>query len=1344
MAKFNIVSKKTASTKALERLLNKTKDEDKDVITYDPTKQAEGLKQRIEGSGLDAEKFTDTRNPIERALNLTPNQNFLFDVFEIINRPQQAVFNAVKASQDGKEVGKAMLEGFSGKAEDVYFKDILNNAGITEDSGDAFGADDVIGFVGDIFLDPIDVALIAAAPFTGGATAAIAFADNANDSIKALKGSIEVYEGIIKAGSRSADNIAAIKKLIAKKTKQLDKLQKNVQHYGTLKKAAENVLEVSKAGSKYDVSMAKKAYKQALKPLMIKKTPLEMAMRGSKWTIGKSFGATDNVITRILQKTDAQKGATGIKYENGWDAVNKEFSSSQKYINFKDKVSSIFKASQSIPKNLITKIKGKGQLSQEQILLLGDDVVKVVKDLAVKSGKSEVETSKILQDIIEFKLKPKIKANDILRDPSRMMDDATRLKMADLFEKQLGITRAQFDELVDVVDLGDGVTGYRFKPEALSENSTIQKDIAKLIEEQNNAHKVVQTEVDKINKRMDKANNVDETTYDIVDGKLVWSRADDVTQKKAESILDQDIISKNIPESGKLDTNESINNAAKQQRKVQDKKIKKLRDEVEVIKGKLKLLRKDGVFETSIDAVRNTLKKKIGELDIEIKKIKEIDNLILDTEKAIKKTKNILDPKINPDKYSGRLKQIETEKTGKYLEVELDKELDGPKFYSAEETKSIKSMMADPEVMRAVQEVEGKMNRMYEVLDEILGTNFVSRSEAGYVRHTATPDAQRFFAENIVDSNPKLKGRTSSFKDRGYRMSAKEANRLWNEVMDRTIKLASPEDAAKLQKYKGTKLFEEELTKSIADFVQEASDIGVVSKIFDDLALRGTFDDPELFQLKTEGTVQKARQRVVSKKQLIKKLEAIAEYRGVSTNITETIKRLEKFQDGSNFYMDNTLLELIGAAPDPEIGNIFLQVVNGLNNIFKKFSLATPGFHLRNVLGNYTNMFLSGVNMGKLNGYMEEAYVAISKGKEVLAKVARQGEDSLTAAEKVIFKDYKQFVQSGFHDVAYELYDLPKMANKGFKGKDQKQNAINWVLQKNMDANKYMDNMFRMGLLKYANDNPDVYLKAGKSSPEDFVRMVLFDPNDLTVAEKKWLRSMIPFYTFMKKNLAYQMKNVFENPSRYNEVNKAIKSAWNNIGVDRDEIEPYKKENFWIPLLKKENGEYISIKANLPIGDLGEFISDPLQKIISSVTPAVRAPFEITANTQTYTGLPIQEFKGQQGFRIPELGRGVEYGLSQFGLLNPAGMVYDIVNPNARKEAGVENFFNAVSFTSTGDAAREQRNRGFQELQRLRDAVSYYKQQGKEIKTLEEIRSDVSLNKTTTAQILARLQSTLK
>ena len=64
--------------------------------------KAEGLKKRIEGSGIDVEKVTDTRNFVEKAFNLKEKQNFFFDVFEVLGRPQQALFNAVKSLQEGE------------------------------------------------------------------------------------------------------------------------------------------------------------------------------------------------------------------------------------------------------------------------------------------------------------------------------------------------------------------------------------------------------------------------------------------------------------------------------------------------------------------------------------------------------------------------------------------------------------------------------------------------------------------------------------------------------------------------------------------------------------------------------------------------------------------------------------------------------------------------------------------------------------------------------------------------------------------------------------------------------------------------------------------------------------------------------------------------------------------------------------------------------------------------------------------------------------------------------------------------------------------------------------------
>ena len=53
-------------------------------------------KARLDAAGVDPSKETDTRNWLEKSLNLTPNQNALFDIFELLNRPQQALFGGIE------------------------------------------------------------------------------------------------------------------------------------------------------------------------------------------------------------------------------------------------------------------------------------------------------------------------------------------------------------------------------------------------------------------------------------------------------------------------------------------------------------------------------------------------------------------------------------------------------------------------------------------------------------------------------------------------------------------------------------------------------------------------------------------------------------------------------------------------------------------------------------------------------------------------------------------------------------------------------------------------------------------------------------------------------------------------------------------------------------------------------------------------------------------------------------------------------------------------------------------------------------------------------------------------
>ena len=100
-------------------------------------------------------------------LNLTEDQNFLFDVFELLGRQQQTIFGAVEAAQKGENVLKGALDGVTGK-DYTYGGQLLRNAGMEDSKG--VGLDDVLGFGLDVLLDPVDLALI---PLTGGSNLAI-------------------------------------------------------------------------------------------------------------------------------------------------------------------------------------------------------------------------------------------------------------------------------------------------------------------------------------------------------------------------------------------------------------------------------------------------------------------------------------------------------------------------------------------------------------------------------------------------------------------------------------------------------------------------------------------------------------------------------------------------------------------------------------------------------------------------------------------------------------------------------------------------------------------------------------------------------------------------------------------------------------------------------------------------------------------------------------------------------------------------------------------------------------------------------------------------------------------
>ena len=164
-----------------------------------------------------------------------------------------------------------------------------------------------------------------------------------------------------------------------------------------------------------------------------------------------------------------------------------------------------------------------------------------------------------------------------------------------------------------------------------------------------------------------------------------------------------------------------------------------------------------------------------------------------------------------------------------------------------------------------------------------------------------------------------------------------------------------------------------------------------------------------------------------------------------------------------------------------------------------------------------------------------------------------------------------------------------------------------------------MDRLNRLTLLMYAKDNPQYVSKLGRKNAVDAVRMVLFDPDNMSDLERNFFKKIIPFYTFTKQNLMFQASNIAKNTPKYKRLFRALNKAYDSVGEGN--YNGYQRDNMQIPLpFTGSNGEQLFLKANLPVSDLGEFMSNPVQRTLSSTAPLIKTPIEMVTGKSLFTG----------------------------------------------------------------------------------------------------------------------------
>lgn len=1358
----------------IKSIRSKSTTEPPEKQAYDPAKQAAGLEARLEGSGVKEDK-RDTRNIVEKALNLTPKQNVLFDVFEIINRPQQMLFQGIKAAQEGEDVGKAIRKGFGGVGEEVRFKEILHNAGM-EDSEKSFGLDDVLGFTGDVFADPIDLALIVAAPFTGGASGAvlgakkaIQAADTAADTLKSVDAALTVA----KAANNTAE-VARLTKKFQQAQKTANKLQESKKLWQNLETAANNLTELKKiakkTGNTDGLADALTAYKRAVQPLKKRMTPLEFTFKKVKGGVGKTINLADDGITGVLTKIDGvidnsriakvQK-AQGIDIKKArklQDEFNQLRPWATKYADMKAAVNSIFDAAKAIPKGLWNKTKeltGSRKLAVARMSKLQlenvQDIAKVAKDFNLDPD----EVSRMLMRNYEYmKHTPDMKFSDLFdatyinNNPMTEQNyQAFKDYIRNTFKDKDGFSKyseAAIDDLFTVKPIKEGSELKIWLPKQDANN---KKFLQEMLDDVNSDFARVTKDTEKFGKRFEKLqekyNKLQETQakaleyinknsnrFATIDGKTVAILTSDELDRLKKLGIDLK------PDKNGVVTHDAALKRINARIKNADNSLSKIDDTKDVVKvGKVEMT--PDKAKKSLTSLRD---KMVKAKDDVTKSKKELSKYINDASGA-KLTKQADKMKALQD----NLRPIVHENV-----------IPASRYYDDNDVLEMQEFFKSPEMEELYKRFDERYTRMFQDLNDLLGT---ALDGEGYMRHVLNDEYAQELRNLPKDVQTKLRdsgiiGNTSTFRGRAYQMSAYEANAVRKQITQNMLETGKYSDDVKttLESLVDLDMFEVDAVSSTWDFIRNApKEIEKGRRIEETLkaslanGVAGTLLDPEMlkpFETMTKfengkmvRLVDTSRQTLVSADDLFNKIDELG-YTFQNEALMNAIKAELQASKASQLVIDKNLYNLIGFTTDKTINEVAentVKLIDKTNNMFKKFKLLSPGFQIRNLVGNFTNILLSGVNPYKIMDNNVLAHRVLAQGDALMTKRAKG--IALSAGELELLDLFEGFTREGFDQIIgatdlaniASVYDIPEdIAKMMRKGSEKSKNPLKNLMAWNARTNELVDRQFRMSAYIYAQRNPEILARVGVSTPAEFVRKVLFDPNDLSKVEQQYLKRLIPFYTFTKKNLAYQMRNVWDNPNRYNKLLKAIDGSWSMLDIDpKTELEQYKRENMWIPVFVNQNGEYKALKANLPVGDFGEFVSDPMKKIVSSTAPVIRTPFELTMNTQAFTQMPIQEFKGQRGYQLPFVGRKVEYGLSQLGLDVPIAAGYDLAkgagqvaqgNIGQGLETGV-----GRSFLSSGSVEKARLSADYQRLNELRDLLKYYKQEGKKILTLDEI-----------------------
>jgi hypothetical protein len=312
---------------------------------------------------------------------------------------------------------------------------------------------------------------------------------------------------------------------------------------------------------------------------------------------------------------------------------------------------------------------------------------------------------------------------------------------------------------------------------------------------------------------------------------------------------------------------------------------------------------------------------------------------------------------------------------------------------------------------------------------------------------------------------------------------------------------------------------------------------------------------------------------------------------------------LSKVEDAAldGYLFDETMVDvfdraLVSSSNDKAIKNL-MRTIQNTTAWMKGWMTLSPGFHLRNFYSNETTMFLkNGVKAFDPKNNLEAV---------IAANYALYGEDALKKLAKV---GIGENVSRGMLEAnGGELMDLAMDARtRGVVSKNimavDAPSTIEALTKTDISASPFSRNFAPMKVSKQVGEVVENqprflsflldYREAVRQGADPRAAMDwagweakkwFIDYTDLSPFEQKVMKNIIPFYTWIRKNLANQITGMMDFREMYAIIPKVTKGA-----KEPGAVPEYMEEVGYVPLREEKAGIFRMLWPNLPYMDINK------------------------------------------------------------------------------------------------------------------------------------------------------------